>query len=137
MELKLNIRSTKITDYEELKEWWNWHRFPPPNIELLDGLKYGLMVSYGGDNICAGFIYFTNAKAYGMLEFIVSTYKIRDKVIRKKAIEFLINCLKEVAKNNGVQYIWSSVRNENLIKHYLDCEFSIGSKKTTELICKL
>ncbi|WP_440880655.1 hypothetical protein [Tenacibaculum sp. C7A-26P2] len=137
MELGLEIRNTKITDYEELKSWWKWHRFPIPSIDLLDNLKYGLIVSFGDENICAGFIYFTNAKAYGMMEFIVSTHKVKNKEIRKNAIEFLINTIKEIAKSKGVKYIYSSLRNENLLKHYEICGFISGSKNTTEVVCKL
>jgi hypothetical protein len=44
----LNIRLTTPEDYIELKEWWRWHRFPPPPIDLLDNLRFGIMV-YDGE----------------------------------------------------------------------------------------
>ncbi|WP_339877047.1 hypothetical protein [Olleya marilimosa] len=133
----LQIRPTTIKDYKELCDWWQWHRFPKPPVELLDYLKYGLMVHSADQNICAGFLYFTNARQFGLLEYVVSTYKVKDKIVRKEALKVLILGLQKVAKNNGVEVLFSSLRNEPLIKTYQDCGFVIGSKNTTEMICKL
>ncbi len=131
----MKVRLTTNEDYKELCDWWSWHRFPAPSLELLDNLRFGIMVSYQGENICAGFVYFTNARAYGMLEFVVSTYKVRDKEIRTKAIRLLLFSLQELAKKQGVKMLFSSLRNANLIKHYKDCGFVQGSTNTTEMIC--
>ncbi len=102
---KFELKLTTKNDYEELSDWWFWHRWStPPTIELLDNLRFGLMVNHNNENICAGFIYFTNAKAFGLIEYIVSTYKVRDKELRKEAIEFLISGLIELANspNSGI-----------------------------------
>ncbi len=133
----MQVRLTTKEDYTELCDWWRWHRFTAPSLELLDNLRFGIMISHKGENICAGFVYFTNARAYGMLEFVVSTYKIRDKKIRKKAIQLLLFSLQELAKKQGVKMLFSSLRNQNLIKHYKDCGFIKGSTNTTEMICFL
>ena len=133
----MQIRQTNKQDYDELCKWWKWHRFPIPPIEILDNLKYGLMVNNGTENICAGFLYFTNAKGFGLLEYVVSTNKIKDRQLRKVALELLLNGLKKVAKQNGIKILFSSLRSESLIKTYKNCGFVVGSKNTTELICKL
>jgi len=136
---KLKLRMTEPGDYIELSDWWDWHRWKDskPSIDLLDNLKFGLMVSCGDENICAGFIYFTNANAFGLLEFVVSTYKVKDKDMRKEAIIFLISSLQEMARRKGVKVLISSLRNQNLIRHYQDCGFVIGSERTTEMVCGL
>lgn len=133
----MQIRLTTPEDYPQLVSWWQWHRFPPPPIELLDNLRFGIMVHDGETNIAAGFIYFTNAKAYGMLEFVVSTYKVRDKKIRKQAIQKLLLTLIELAKSKGVKMLYSSIKNPNLMQSYIDCGFIKGSTNTTEMIINL
>ena len=134
-----NLRLTKLEDYPELSDWWNFWRWGDgkPSVDLLDDLKYGLMVSNGTENICCGFIYFTNAKSYGLMEYIVSSPKIKDKKIRKEALLFLIECLKGFAKKNGVKTIVSYLVNDNLINKYIDCGFVKGDTNATSMICKL
>lgn len=131
----LNIRLTTHQDYSELSDWWKWHRWSnPPTIELLDNLKYGIMVSNEQQNICAGFLYFTNARAFALLEFIVSTYKVKDKTKRKDALELLIASLLDIAKKRGVKTIFTSVRHPSLIQRYKDCGFVITSKNSNEMV---
>ncbi|MDO6737118.1 hypothetical protein [Wenyingzhuangia sp. 2_MG-2023] len=134
----LKARLTTIEDYPELVEWWKFHRWSvPPSTDLLDDLRHGIIISLDGENICAGFVYFTNARAFGLLEFIVSTNKVRDKDIRAEALHTLIEVLKQAAKNKGVKMLFSSLNNPKLVQHYLDCGFVIGSENTKEMTCKL
>lgn len=133
--MNLKVRLTNKEDYQELCEWWKWHRFPAPSLELLDNLRFGLIVSNGTENICAGVIYFTNAKHYALMEYIVSTYKVRDKKTRTEAIQFLIHSLQELAKQKGVKVLVSSLRNSHLVEHYKQCGFVIGSENTKEMVC--
>lgn len=136
--MDLEIRLTTIEDYQELVDWWKWHKWSvPPSIELLDSLKYGIMISLNNQNLCAGFIYFTNASAFALIEFIVSTYKIRDRDIRSQAKKLLIVSLMDVAKKQGVRTLFSSVRHEALIKDYIDCGFTITSKNSNELVAHI
>lgn len=135
----LQLRFTKKEDYPELSNWWNWWRWKDskPSLELLDNLKYGLIVSNETENICAGFMYFTNANAFALLEFVVSSPKIKDKSLRKESQIFLICSLLEFAKKQGVKVIFSSVRNPNLIKTYQECGFILGTENSNEMICRL
>lgn len=134
----LQIRLTQKKDYHELYDWWMWHRWSnPPTLELLDDLKFGVMISLGEENICAGFLYFTNAKAFGLLEFIVSSYKVKDKMVRSDALKLLIYSLCDIAKKKDIKALFSSVRHESLIQHYKDCGFIITSKNSNELILHL
>jgi len=85
--MEFDLRHTTIEDYQELCEWWDFWRWKDgkPSLDLLDDLKYGLMVSMDGKNICSGFIYFTNAKQFGLLEYIVSSPFEKNREIRKEA----------------------------------------------------
>lgn len=137
--MELDIRLTNTSDYPELCDWWKW--WPgwsaPPSIELLDNLKYGIMISLNNQNICAGFIYFTNARAFCLLEYVISSYIIKDREIRKEAKTLLLCSLIEMANKQGVKTIFSSVRHEALIKDYVNCGFIVGSKGTSELILNI
>lgn len=134
----LKVRLTTTEDYQELYEWWkSWNWNEPPSLALLDNLRFGLIISNGTENICAGFIYFTNARQFALMEYIVSTKKVRDRQIRKEALIFLIECLKEFAKKNGVTTLISYLINESLINHYLQCGFVTGDKNATSMVCKI
>jgi hypothetical protein len=134
----MELRLTTKEDYPELHDWWLWHRWKvPPSLELLDNLRFGLMVSYQGENICAGFVYFTNAKSFSIVEFIVSTYKFRDKKIRKEALEFLISSLNEVAERKGSKVLFTYLKNVHLVKHYKNCGYIISTENTIEMVKRL
>ena len=131
----LQVRLTTKEDYPELVEWWKYHRWgTPPSLELLDNLRFGIVISLDGENICAGFIYFTNAKAFGILEYIVSTYKVRDKKIRSEALKLLLLSLCDIAKQKGVKSVISFIKNDNLINHYKESGFVSGGSGYTSMI---
>lgn len=122
--MNFNVRLTTINDYPELVTWWKWHRWSnPPSIELLDNLKFGIMICQGSTNICAGFLYFTNARAFGLLEYVISNHKVKDKTIRKEALKLLIASLIEVANKKGMHTIVTFVKHPNLINTLNDCGF--------------
>ena len=105
--MSFNVRLTTINDYPELITWWKWHRWSnPPSIELLDNLKFGIMVSQGYENICAGFIYFTNARAFGLLEYVISNHKVKNKAVRKEALKLLVAPLIDIAKKKRNEYYY-------------------------------
>lgn len=133
----MELRLTKREDYEELSDWWKWFRRPMPSIELLDNLRFGLMVSKDGMNICAGFVYFTNASQFGLIEYIVSSYHVKDRGLRNDALCFLIESLKELAKSKGVKVVLSSLKDPNLIKKYKMCGFIEGDVNATNMVCSI
>jgi len=139
MTKKLQLRFTTKKDYPSLSDWWDWWRWKEakPSIELLDNLKFGMMVSNETQDICAGFIYFTNASAFCLMEYIISNPAIKDRELRRSALIFLICSLQEFAKKNKVKVIFSSVKNPNLIKTYQECGFMVGSNNSTEMVCGL
>lgn len=131
----LQYRQLTENDYQDfLVKWWQDNRFTPPPIDFLpNNGKDGIVVINTDTNekICAGFIYITNSEV-AWLEFIVSNFEVKDKELRKQAIEFLIT---QLSITSNKKYIFTTVKNPNLIKHFTNSGFVIGSQNTTELIC--
>lgn len=120
-------------DYNTLCNWWKWWRFPAPKQKMLpENGTCGIMISKDEIDICAGFIYFTNS-SIAWVEFIVSNPDYREKD-RTDAIRFLLESLSGIIKQKGFEVIYSSVKNENLIRSYLDAGYIKGSTNATELI---
>jgi len=130
------IRLLTDDDYPKLVSFWNFWRFPaPPKDYLPDEGRGGIMVTKNGIDICAGYLFFTNSKM-AWLEFIVSSNEYKGKD-RQDAICFLINEATDLARRKGFKVVFSSIKHKNLIKHYQNCGYSVGSENTTELIIKL
>lgn len=135
MEYNFDIRNTNDEDYKELLTWWEWHKFKAPPFDVLpDNKSDGLMISLNGENICAGFIYRTSSSVLFWTEFIVSTFKIKDREIRKQALICLINGLNYIAKEMGAKVVYTNVVSPSLVKRYLDCGYLEGSKNNYALV---
>lgn len=130
-----NIRLLTEDDYPELCEWWKFWRFGIPAQELLpENGTGGIMLSKDGVNICAGFLYLTNSKIC-WLEYVVSNPKVREN--RHEAIQSLISELTFLAQAKGYKAVFTSLKNENLIKHYEACGYTKGSNNTYEMVVTL
>ena len=93
----------------------------------------GIMVHKDGEEICAGFVYFTNSSA-AWLEFIVSNFNYRQDD-RQEALRFLIDVLTEMIKDKGsYKYIYTSLKSKSLIDRYSECGFQMGSTNCNEMI---
>ena len=130
-----DVRLLKDNDYSDtLVGWWKDWRWaePPAKDSLPQGATCGVMVSRGDVDICAGFIFLTNAKT-AWCEYIVSNFNYREDD-RHEAIDFLIESLSLIAKDKGYKYIFTSLNNSALIKRYEECGYIAGSKGCTEMI---
>ena len=134
MEQTFSIRNTTKNDYPTLCEYWKWFRFPAPPLEMLpnDG-EDGIVVSFGNEIVCAGFLYATSSKSLFWCEFIVSNPKVKDRKVRKQAIKLLINSISELAKQMGAKAIFTSLKNENLLQHYKDCGYTVNTTTAIEM----
>ncbi|QRE03519.1 hypothetical protein [Flavobacterium psychrophilum] len=126
------FRLLEDKDYETLCIWWKWWRFQAPPKDYLpeDGCG-GIMITKDGIDICAGFLFLNNSKIC-WLEYIISNPEYREND-RKEALGFLINNLCYIAKNRGYKAVFTSLKNENLIKSYEEEGFSKGTSNTTEM----
>lgn len=128
METRFLIES----DYDKLLEWWKFWRFSaPPKESLPDNGLSGIMLSIGGIDACAGFIYYTNSNMC-WIEFIVSNPEIKEN--RREMIVRLIEELCGIASLNGVKVAYTSIKSPTLINHYYECGFVKGSSTVTEMV---
>lgn len=132
----MDIRIAKHTDYEMLKEWWGFWRFPAPSIKALPQYDLscfnGVIASEEGKDLACGFMYTTNSDMV-WIEFIVTNPNTTAEE-RNKAILSVLDELSLSAKALGYSIAFSSIKNENLINKYVENGFSIGTRGTTELI---
>lgn len=127
-----SVRWLEESDYPELCKFWAAFRFPAPKQEMLpDYGRCGFMVSKGDINVCAGFLYYTNS-AFALFEYVVSNFEYKDKD-RKEALRFLYETAETQAAREGCKLLFSTVKNENLIKSMQEFGWTAGSK-TTEMI---
>jgi hypothetical protein len=130
----LKIRRLTENDYETLCQYWKFWRFPAPSREMLpQDIGDSIAVILEKEIVCAGFLYATTSKIY-WLEFIVSSPNVKDRKVRKNALGLLIDAISQLAKQSGAKTIYSSLKNDNLINHYLDCGYVKGSVNCTEMI---
>lgn len=131
-----NARLLTESDYDKLLSFWKDNRFPaPPKDALPENGTGGIMIQKDGIDICAGFIYFTNSKIV-WLEYVIADFNYREKD-RKEAIQTLISELCGIAQRKGFKYVFTSLKNENLIKRFEEVGFSKGYNNTTEMVLKL
>lgn len=129
----MNFKARLITksDYDNiLKGWWKDWRWQAPPEDFLPLDFNGIIVSNEDFDICACFIYNTNSQV-SWLEFIISNFDVKDRELRKAALEFMIETVKNSLQS---KYIYTSMRNQPLINSMKDLGFIEGSKDCTELI---
>jgi hypothetical protein len=135
----MDIRVAKHTDYETLKGWWGFWRFPAPSIPSLpqyeDDSFNGLIASKDGKDIACGFLYETNSNIC-WVEYIVTNPDTTSEE-REEGILSVLEGLSLSAKDLGYSILFSTLKNENLINKYKKNGFIEGTKGTTELIKKL
>jgi len=128
----MQTRRLSNDDYNELCQWWaawGWEA-PVPKDFLSDT---GIMVSEENVNICAGFLYTISNAPVGWFTFPVSNPAIRG-VARKKAIQIMISEIEKIAKDNGIKYLYSSLRIQSMIDAQKSAGFIEANKNNTELI---
>lgn len=135
MNFDLKIRNTSEQDYDMFVSWWKWFRFPPPPKQMLpNNGNDGILVLDENDvEVCAGFIYATSSPYLFWLEWVISNPKVKNRELRDQSITLLINSLSGLAKQMGAVSIYSSLKNESLVRHYEKCGF-ISSKGAIEMI---
>lgn len=128
----MDIRIVTEDSYKSvLCKWWADWRWTAPSFDMLPST--GVIVSIDGNDICAGFLYQTDSKM-AWVEYIISNFEYKDRENRKKAIEFLINVLSELGKDNGFKYLYTSLKSKSLIERYANCGFITGDDNCQEMI---
>jgi|TARA_R110002012_G_scaffold307658_1_gene513288 hypothetical protein len=133
--MALNIKPLSDNDYDNiLCAWWKDWRWTAPAKDFLP--ERGYMVYYNDEPICAGYMYITNSNVV-LLEWIVSSFKFKDKKIRKEALYMLIETITSLARGLDKKYVYSLLKNKPLIQLYSELGFVKGGDNGCEMIKKL
>ncbi len=129
----MNTRTLTGSDYEILSGWWKAWGWPVMAKDMLpDNGTGGIMVENKGENIVAGFLYWSNSKLV-WLDWIISNPNA-DKKIRKQAIEMLILTAEQMVKDAGSKYIMSISRSNSLLRIHEKIGWSIDKTPSHEMI---
>ena len=129
----MNTRTLTESDYLILSDWWKAWGWPVIVKDMLpDNGTGGIMVENKGENIVAGFLYWSNSKLV-WLDWIISNPDA-DKKIRKQAIEMLILTAEQMVKDAGSKYIMSISRSNSLLKIHEKIGWSIDKTPSHEMI---
>ncbi|MCK5016133.1 MAG: hypothetical protein KAS32_03595 [Candidatus Peribacteraceae bacterium] len=122
----MEVRKYTKEDYPTLVKWWAGHPgWLPVEENLLS--TCGFIV----DEVCAGFLYFTNSKA-AILEWIISD-PTATKERRSKGLDLLIDEATYVAKTEGYAVIWTWAEHPKLKSRLLNHMFVNAGDCTTYL----
>ena len=128
----MNTRTLTESDYLILSDWWKAWSWPALAKDMLpDNGTGGIMVENKGENIVAGFLYWSNSKMV-WLDWIISNPDA-DKKIRKQAIEMLILTAEQMVKEAGSKYIMSISRSNSLLKIHEKLGWNIDKTPSHEI----
>lgn len=117
---KLKHRYVTEQDYDMLCEWWkSWNWAALPQVCLP---KVGIIVSNGGEDVAAAFLYKTDSCVCWAENFISNKAAKREN--RKGSIEYLIEVLTQEAKDSGFILMMSSINHKGLIDKLLKCGYN-------------
>ena len=129
----MNTRTLTESDYEILSDWWIAWSWPVMAKDMLpDNGTGGIMVEHEGENIVAGFLYWSNSKLV-WLDWIISNPK-SDKDIRQEAIKKLILTAESMTKKAGSKYMMSISRSNSLLKIHEQMGWTIDKTPSHEMI---
>ena len=120
-------------DYKTVKKWWKAWGWTPFLKVLLP--PTGIMISYEGKDICAGWIYKTDTPIC-WFENIISD-KGADRKIRDKALDVLLDSMNGTAKNLGFHAAMTSVSSSSLIKRLGEHGYKETDKNMTNYLKEL
>ena len=129
----MNTRTLTESDYKILSDWWIEWSWPVMATDMLpDNGTGGIMVEHEGENIVAGFLYWSNSKLV-WLDWIISNPK-SDKDIRQEAIKKLILTAESMTKKAGSKYMMSISRSNSLLKIHEQMGWTIDKTPSHEMI---
>ena len=129
----MNTRTLTESDYEILTDWWKAWGWPALAKDMLpDNGTGGIMVEHEGENVVAGFLYWSNSKLV-WLDWIISNPKV-SRDIRQEAIKKLILTAEHMTKKAGSKYMMSISRSNSLLKTHKELGWTIDPDPSHEMI---
>ena len=129
----MNTRTLTESDYEILTNWWKAWGWPALAKDMLpDNGTGGIMVEHEGENVVAGFLYWSNSKLV-WLDWIISNPKT-NRDIRQEAIKKLILTAESMTKEAGSKYMMSISRSNSLLKIHKEVGWTIDKTPSHEMV---
>ena len=129
----MNTRTLTESDYEILTDWWKAWNWPILVKDMLpDNGTGGIMVENEGENIVAGFLYWSNSKMV-WLDWIISNPKT-NRDIRQEAIKKLILTAESMTKEAGSKFMMSISRSNSLLKIHKELGWTIDKTPSHEMV---
>ena len=129
----MNTRTLTESDYEILSDWWVAWSWPVMAKDMLpDNGTGGIMIENKGENVVAGFLYWSNSKLV-WLDWIISNPKV-SRDIRQEAIKKLILTAESMTKEAGSKYMMSISRSNSLLKIHEQMGWTIDKTPSHEMI---
>ena len=129
----MNTRTLTESDYEILTDWWKAWGWPILVKDMLpDNGTGGIMVENEGENIVAGFLYWSNSKLV-WLDWIISNPKV-NRDIRQEAIKKLILTAEHMTKEAGSKYMMSISRSNSLLKTHEQMGWNVDKTPSHEMV---
>jgi hypothetical protein len=129
----MNTRTLTESDWETLSDWWKAWNWPVMAKDMLpDNGTGGIMVENEGENIVAGFLYWSNSKLV-WLDWIISNPKV-SRDIRQEAIKKLILTAEHMTKQAGSKYMMSISRSNSLLKTHKQMGWNVDKTPSHEMI---
>jgi len=129
----MNTRTLTESDWETLSDWWKAWKWPVMAKDMLpDNGTGGIMVENEGENIVAGFLYWSNSKLV-WLDWIISNPKT-NRDIRQEAIKKLILTAESMTKEAGSKFMMSISRSNSLLKMHKELGWTIDPDPSHEMI---
>ena len=131
--MELIIKTLTNNNYKELSSWWKEWGWPVlPKDMLPDNGTGGIMVEHEGENIVAGFLYWSNSSLV-WLDWIISNPK-SDKKVRKHSIEKLIQAAEQMVKKSGKKYMMAISRSNSLLKIHEGLGWQVDKTPSHEMV---
>ena len=129
----MNTRTLTESDYEILTDWWKAWEWPVIVKDMLpDNGTGGIMIENEGENVVAGFLYWSNSKMV-WLDWIISNPKT-NRDIRQEAIKKLILTAESMTKEAGSKFMMSISRSNSLLKIHKELGWTIDPDPSHEMI---
>ena len=129
----MNTRTLTESDYKILSDWWIAWSWPVMAKDMLpDNGTGGIMIENKGENVVAGFLYWSNSKLV-WLDWIISNPKT-NRDIRQEAIKKLILTAESMTKEAGSKFMMSISRSNSLLKIHKELGWTIDPDPSHEMI---
>ena len=129
----MNTRTLTESDWETLSNWWKAWNWPVMAKDMLpDNGTGGIMVENKGENIVAGFLYWSNSKLV-WLDWIISNPKT-NRDIKQEAIKKLILTAESMTKEAGSKFMMSISRSNSLLKIHKELGWTIDKTPSHEMV---